>query len=253
MLAAVAMFIAAARARRARARAGAVRRRSSRARYGRRSRPALQEVQQRIAELTADAEENVSGVRVVKAFAREERQLRALPPPRRARLRPVDARDAAARLLQRRSSASCPNLGLAAILLVGGRQVINGSLTLGDFTAFYAYLLMLIGPMRTLGFMLGAGAARDRLGRAHLPDARPRAADRRAGGRAAAARRARAASSCATSRSTYRGRGEPALRDVDLDVEAGTTVALVGATGSGKTTLVSAAPAALRPDRRARC
>ena len=45
------------------------------ARYGQRSRPALQEVQQRIAELTADAEENISGVRVVKAFAREQRQL----------------------------------------------------------------------------------------------------------------------------------------------------------------------------------
>src|SRR5207249_4835929 len=44
------------------------------ARYGRRARPASQEVQQRIAELTAEAEENVSGVRVVKAFAREERQ-----------------------------------------------------------------------------------------------------------------------------------------------------------------------------------
>ena len=44
-------------------------------RYGRRSRPAIQEVQQRIAELTADVEENVSGVRVVKAFAAEDRQL----------------------------------------------------------------------------------------------------------------------------------------------------------------------------------
>ena len=41
------------------------------------------------------------------------------------------------------------------ILLVGGRQVINGTLTLGDFTAFYAYLLMLIGPMRMLGVALG--------------------------------------------------------------------------------------------------
>src|SRR5581483_11829777 len=46
--------------------------------------------------------------------------------------------------------------GLAAILLVGGREVINGSLTIGDFTAFYAYLLMLISPMRTLGYMLGS-------------------------------------------------------------------------------------------------
>ena len=69
-------------------------------RYGRRSRPALQEVQQRIAELTADVEENVSGVRVVKAFAAEPRQLVALRGHRRARVRPVDARDAAARVLQ---------------------------------------------------------------------------------------------------------------------------------------------------------
>ena len=49
-----------------------------------------------------------------------------------------------------------PNLGLAAILLVGGRMVIHHSLTVGQFTAFYAYLLMLISPMRTLGYMLGA-------------------------------------------------------------------------------------------------
>jgi len=48
-----------------------------------------------------------------------------------------------------------PNLGLAAILLVGGRLVIDGSLTLGAFTAFYAYMLMLISPMRTLGVFLG--------------------------------------------------------------------------------------------------
>ena len=49
-----------------------------------------------------------------------------------------------------------PNLGLALILFVGGRQVIDGTITLGQFTAFYAYLLMLISPMRTLGYMLGA-------------------------------------------------------------------------------------------------
>ena len=70
------------------------------ARYGRRSRPALQEVQQRIAELTADVEENVSGVRVVKAFAAEERQLERFRGTVGARVRPVDDRDAAARVLQ---------------------------------------------------------------------------------------------------------------------------------------------------------
>ena len=47
-----------------------------------------------------------------------------------------------------------PQLGLAAILIVGGRSVINGDLTAGDFAAFYTYLLMLIAPMRSLGISL---------------------------------------------------------------------------------------------------
>ena len=123
------------------------------ARYGRRSRPSLQEVQQRIAELTADVEENVSGVRVVKAFAAEPRQLERF-------------RGSVARVFGQSMHATrlrafynpfigfLPNLGLAVILLVGGRQVINGTLSLGDFTAFYAYLLMLIAPMRQLGIAL---------------------------------------------------------------------------------------------------
>src|SRR5881227_3788460 len=123
-------------------------------RYGRRSRPALQETQQRIAELTADAEENISGVRVVKAFAREDRQ--------RERFGGTVARVFDQAMVVTRLQAFynpfigfLPQLGLAAILLVGGRRVVDGSLTLGDFTAFYAYLLMLLAPMRTLGISLG--------------------------------------------------------------------------------------------------
>src|SRR3954468_16818489 len=108
------------------------------ARYGRLSRPALQEVQQRIAELTADVEENVSGVRVVKAFAAEPRQL--------ARFERSAGRVFGQNMIATRQRAFynpflgfLPSVGLAVILLVGGRQVISGSLSLGDFTAFYAY------------------------------------------------------------------------------------------------------------------
>ena len=123
------------------------------ARYSRRSRPSLQEVQQRIAELTADVEENVSGVRVVKAFAAEPRRLEQF---RGTVTRVFDQSMDATRLraFYNPFIGFLPNLGLAVILLVGGRQVINGTLTLGDFTAFYAYLLMLIGPMRQLGIAL---------------------------------------------------------------------------------------------------
>ena len=208
-------------------------------RYGVRSRPALQEVQQRIAELTADVEENVSGVRVVKAFAAEDRQL-------------VRFHTTVGRVFEQSIYANrlrsfynpfigfLPSLGLAAILFVGGRQVIEGTLSLGDFTAFYAYMLMLIAPMRQLGIALGmaqratASGARvfellDREPRlANPPDARPLPPGR---GRV----ELRGVSF------SYAG-GPPALHDVDLTIEAGRTVALVGATGSGKTTLVQLLP-----------
>src|SRR5215211_7905032 len=124
------------------------------ARYGRRSRPALQEVQQRLAELTAEAEENVSGVRVVKSFAAEERQLDRF----RDRVSRVFDQAMVSTRLQAFYNpliGFLPQLGLATILFYGGRQVMDGRLSLGQFTAFYTYLLMLLSPMRTLGISLG--------------------------------------------------------------------------------------------------
>ncbi len=123
-------------------------------RFNRLSRPALQEVQQRIAELTADAEEGVSGIRVVKAFAREKHMLERF---RRSVGRVFDQNVYSTRLRAFYSPllGFLPNLGLAVVLLIGGREVIAGSLTLGEFTAFYTYVLMLTGPMRMLGMALG--------------------------------------------------------------------------------------------------
>jgi ABC-type multidrug transport system fused ATPase/permease subunit len=208
--------------------------------YGRRSRPALQEAQQRIAELTAEAEENVSGVRVVKAFAREERQLGRF---RHSVGRVFDQQMYATRIQARYTPliSFLPNLGLALILLVGGRDVIHGSLTIGQFTAFYAYLLMLISPMRTLGYMLSAAqratasGARifqvlDRAPRITSPENAPALPD--GPGRV----------SLRNVSLTFDGASQPALRNIDLEIEPGRTVALVGAMGSGKTALVSLLP-----------
>jgi ATP-binding cassette, subfamily B, bacterial len=209
-------------------------------RYGHKSRPAMQEAQQRIAELTADTEENLSGVRVVKAFAQEARQYE--------RFEHTTERVFQQQVYATRIQAFynplisfLPNLGLAAILLFGGREVINGSLSVGAFTAFYAYLLMLITPMRTLGYMLGA-AQRSTASGARIfqildrqpeivspPDAPPLPPGR--------------------GHVRFEGVGlmfeggiTRALSDVDLDVPAGQTIALVGAMGSGKSALVSLLP-----------
>ncbi len=209
-------------------------------RYGHRSRPAMQEAQQRIAELTADVEENVSGVRVVKAFAQEKRQLGRFG---HSVQRVFDQQIYATRIqaFYNPMISFLPNLGLAAILLFGGREVIDGTLSLGVFTAFYAYLLMLISPMRTLGYMLGA-AQRSTASGARIfeildrepqivspPDAPPLPD----GGGHVVLRDVSL---------TFEGGTQPALHQIDLDVPAGQTIALVGAIGSGKSSLIQLLP-----------
>jgi len=206
------------------------------ARFNRLSRPALQEVQQRIAELTAEAEESVSGIRVVKAFAREGHMLDRFR-HRVSRVFDQNVYSTRLRAFYSPLLGFIPSLGLAVVLLIGGREVIEGNLTIGDFTVFYTYLVMLIGPMRTLGMSLGmaqraiASGNRlfeilDREPRVTSPPDAPPLPDGPGG---------------VEFRSvglSYDG-AEPSLTGVDLEVEAGRTVALVGPTGSGKTSLVA--------------
>jgi ATP-binding cassette subfamily B protein len=229
-------------------------------RYGRRARPAIQETQQRIAELTADAEENISGVRVVKAFAREPRQLEHF----QGSVGRVFGQAMVATRLEAKYNPMIgflPQLGLAAVLLIGGDAVIHAHLTLGQFTAFYLYLNMLIAPMRTLGVILNlaqratASGGRlfqvlDRSPRLSEPPGAPplppgnghvqlqgvtlRYDDSDEFGAAyshTSSPNGASPPAAATARAV--------LSDIDLDVPAGRTVALVGATGSGKTSLTS--------------
>jgi ABC-type multidrug transport system fused ATPase/permease subunit len=208
-------------------------------RYGRRNRPASQEVQQRIAELTADAEENIGGVRVVKAFAQEERQLRRF---RHSVKRVFDQSMVSTRLRAFYSPfiGFLPQLGLAAVLFVGGRQAIRGEITVGEFVAFYGYVLLLTSPMRMLGIALGMAQRAVASGQRvfELLDREPRlTAPPGAPPLPPGDGRVELRDVCFE----YEGT-EPVLRDIDLTVEAGQTVALVGPTGSGKTTLVMLIP-----------
>jgi ATP-binding cassette subfamily B protein len=205
-------------------------------RYGRRARPAQQAVQQRLAELTANAEESIGGVRVVKAFAREDRQLERFAGST-GRVFDQAMRSTRLTAFYQPFISFLPQIGLACVLLIGGRRVIAGHMTLGEFAAFYTYLLMLLVPMRSLGMSLGlsqratASGARlfeilDRAPRiVAKPDARPLPSGN---GRV----------ELRDVTFGYEGAPAPTLHDISFTVDAGTTVALVGGTGSGKTTLV---------------
>jgi ABC-type multidrug transport system fused ATPase/permease subunit len=221
-------------------------------RYNRVSRPAVQEVQQRIAELTAEAEENISGIRIVKAFAREEHQLHRF---RRAVTRVFDQSIYSTRLQATFSPliGLLPQVGIALVLLVGGREVIAGNLSLGSFTAFYTYVVMLAGPMRMLGMTLGmaqrAIASGNRLfeilDREPRIESPPGAPELPEGGgnvelRGVTLRYDGARAGASDFDHTGGGsKSDAALTGVDLEVTAGNTVALVGPSGSGKTSLVA--------------
>jgi ABC-type multidrug transport system fused ATPase/permease subunit len=204
-------------------------------RYSRQNRPAEQEVQQRIGEVTANAEESISGIRIVKAFARERHMLDRF---QHAVNRVFEQSMVSARLqsLYTPLMGFLPNLGLAAVLLVGGNQLINNSISPGTLTAFVLYIGMLSGPVRWLGMSLSmaqrATASGNRMfeildrepsmqsppGAPSLPDGHGQVSLQRV---------------------TLRYDGtEPSLTGVDLEVEPGRTIALVGPTGSGKTSLV---------------
>jgi ABC-type multidrug transport system fused ATPase/permease subunit len=225
-------------------------------RYGRRARPAIQETQQRIAELTADAEENISGVRVVKAFAREERQL--------TRFQSTVGRVFSQAMVATRLEAKynpmigfLPQLGLAAVLLVGGEAVIHAHLTLGQFSAFYLYVNMLITPMRALGVTLNLAQRATASGARifQLLDREPRLTDAPGAPPLPAGNGhvqledvtlryedphdELGASALAPGVPAAPQSGRAVLRDINLDVPAGRTVALVGPTGSGKTSIVA--------------
>jgi len=208
-------------------------------RYSRVSHPVLRDVQQKLADVATVAEESIVGVHVVKSFSQEERRGERFAGAADAvferTLRANRQRAVYVPLL-----TFMPLLAQAAVLLVAGRMVVSGSLTIGDFFAFNLLLAMLVMPLRMLGMWIGqaqrAIAAGERI--FEVLDEPEEIADRHG------ARPLQPGPGFVRFESVDFGY-EPArlvLEGIDLEIEPGRTVALIGRTGSGKTTLAALVP-----------
>ncbi len=209
-------------------------------RYSRRSNPVLIDVQQKVGEVTEMAEESAVGIRVIKAFGREsDRTERFGATARRAFDRSMDA--AHIRALYQPLMGFLPIVGLGVVLVYGGIQTIDGAMTLGEFVAFYLYLTMLMVPFRSLGMLIGqaqrAVAGGTRI--FEVLDADPDVADRPDAAPMPAGDGAIRLEGVSFA---YGADGPEVLEEVELDIPAGRSVALIGPTGSGKTTLTQLIP-----------
>lgn len=201
--------------------------------------PVAMGLQERLAGVSHVVEESLSGVRVVKGFGAEEMQNQRL----------VEAADgvyergmALARLRATFNPLleMLPTLSLVAVLYVGGREVIGGRLSVAELIAFNTYILMLVFPLRMTSFMVAqisrAAASAQRV--YEILATAPEIVERK------------------DARPLPEGRGEvrfegvtfgyvegsPILRDLDLVIAPGESVALVGATGTGKSTVARLVP-----------
>jgi ATP-binding cassette subfamily B protein len=208
-------------------------------RYSHVAHPVLRDVQQKLADVTTVAEESIVGVHVVKSFASEGTEAAKFADrSERVFERSVDANRQ--RALYVPLLSFLPLLAQAAVLLVGGRMVVRGELRFDDFFVFNVLVAMLLMPLRMLGMWIGqaqrATASGERifevLDEAETVRDAPGARPLPAGPGLVRFEHVTFA---------YEG-GRPVLQDVDLELEPGKTVALIGHTGSGKTTLASLVP-----------
>jgi ATP-binding cassette subfamily B protein len=211
-------------------------------RFAIRLHPSVMGIQKESAEIAAVVEETVAGVRVVKGFGAEPVQAARLA-VEADQLYAESMAAARVRAVFLPALELMPSIGLIATLGYGGHQVIDGSLTLGQLVAFNVYVVMLIWPLRMLGNIIAqaqrAAASGDRVG--EVLDTAPAVADG-ARGLPAAGDGSKGALVFEGVRFAYAPELPLVLDGFDLVVPPGQSVALVGATGSGKTTVARLIP-----------
>ena len=207
--------------------------------YSRRSQPIVTEAQQALAQVTTQAEESVVGVRVIKAFGQETQEVDRF----RDRANDVFAWNVEATRLRSQYVPIMdflPTISLALLIAVGGYAVITDRMSLGDFVTYSLLVGLIVMPLRMLGGWIGDTqrfvASSQRI--FQILDMQPSIEDT-----ATAQPLPAGGGSIRFEDVTFGYRPEhPIVRDIDLDIAPGTTVAIIGRTGSGKTTLTQLVP-----------
>ena len=206
--------------------------------FGNRFRPLSMQVQKQLAVLTTTVEQNLRGSRVVKIFAQEDAEINRFENENNKWLNLAN-RSARMQAVNTPLLFLIANLGMVAIILYGGAQVINSSLTIGTIVAFISYVGQLVDPVRRLGMIIPAVAiaasASERIfdvldtisDVSDAPDAKP------LGNIEGRVRFENVSFSYGRNR---------ILQDISFDIQSGQKVALLGLTGSGKSSIINLIP-----------
>ena len=202
--------------------------------------PIARRLQDQQGDLTTIIEEMATGVRIIKAFGRMPLMQKRFEDQAHL-LRTTSLEGIKARALLWTQLNFLPNLSLVAVLLLGGYNVVQGTLTIGGLIAFMNYVFMLTWPMDAIGYILSMSeecqTASQRLN--EVLDSRPDIADQPG---ARALERSRGHIELRGVGFKYPKSNDWILRDLNLVIEPGETVGIVGRTGSGKTTLAYLLP-----------
>lgn len=213
----------------------------------RKIRPMFEEVQDRLDGVNAVVQENVSGARVVKAYVREEHETKRFDRANE-NLFTVMLRVQNIMALLSPLMMVVMNIAVIAVILLGGIEVSRGAIEVGQIMAVIQYIMQILNSVMMISMMFQfisrAQASAKRIG--EVLDCVPTISDGSYKGTGEEEKRGHV---------TFRGvsfrypdtAGEPVLHDIDLDIQSGENLAILGATGSGKTTLVSLIPRFYNP------